>query len=285
MKFLQQMRQCCRVLILMTGLFATTSAAYPKGQICDETLLPSSHEQREFARRELIKVYVLLNMAFPQSEDGIAGGLTAFYLSHPIEISDFNKKFEPSELNEIKQNMDRAHAQHNVKADVPEFILQHVTGTFLSGTQTRASRTILALLPQHYQRSGRDAFDLVRRFYTDPDFTEQVELSKSYATTVMQALRSKQSIELSKSYRQFLKDRSNATGDVVTGKVLQERLKILIAAKLIDQHPELAQEVSHYYDYKFGRPVTRAELIWSEMTRSDLQQSFSSHQVTRDFSD
>lgn len=160
-----------------------------------------------------LKLYLMVNLAYPQIDLGIVYGITAMVLSGHASFNEIQTEVLSSKnIDHIFKTMTNAHKAHGVdsKGSIKEGSLKRLFRKFDLRLEETVYNTLKMLLPQvnhtdvRFRGQISESLNAFDTFLKDPKNHQNAARLKSYGDTILGVLRSKEMIEKSKLYREEL---------------------------------------------------------------------------------
>lgn len=208
-------------------------------EVCAEDLLT----EIEKAATDAVKLYLMMNLSFPQNEDATHGGLAIFVLlNQTIHSSAFDLMLEDGRyIQRAHEAMKRTHAAHGIQ---PETVItqQDIRNLLLSATMDAPYRAALAartISPMRlkFASTNEAASALMNGSIEDQGYQHAFSLAKDYSQTILSAMRSPHARDLSENWRQAVVEAGD--GELHDYNRYSAELNAIIEQALIANHPEL----------------------------------------------
>lgn len=210
----------------------------------------------------VLKTYLMVNLAYPQSPVGLVYAVIGMLLSGKASYEDIDRYlFNPSQekLREMYIAMKNSHKAHGVDAEVPFRKIVQLTEDLQGLSSFTLLSTFSALFPKFTPTPGSE-ISVIKEFLaliespTDP----QAIRVRAYGDLILAALKDKDALAFSKVYRKNFNSNANLPPEeIITVNQMGAYLKSLVQKRLEQEFPETRETTGPMYDGKH-RPLSQA---------------------------
>lgn len=218
-------------------------------RVCAEFFNSNEFKSQDIS--PIVKLYIAQNFTFPQTPVGIVLGLTALQIKNKSLSKYILTDYEAYYISQVMNNI---HRGLGLKFKIPRERAREAVNDLLSYTPLQIQITVLNMIRlqtgNEYFYGLRDKGKLVRDFFEDPQFSDELVYLTQIMNVVLKALKYAKVKMFSSEYQDFVMGQYQGrpfTDDQIKAfsKKVAFELGNILEEELIYEFPELSQ---HYLD-------------------------------------
>lgn len=202
----------------------------------------NSEKMKISSQEDFLKTYLAMNLSYPQYRETITLGLVSFYFAKNVDFLEMTKGFSREQWDSVFNAMERSHKLHGVSRPVDRKEMERVFVVFVSPLPFYILQTLDVIVPSQKWPEGTKTFnDKLNQFLLNPELREEKNQLQRYSQSILDLLRSKEAMALSRQFRDSLNQIPSrpAPASLLTREDIAHSIKNLVVLHLEKTYPEL----------------------------------------------